>query len=146
MKDIAWMNRYWKEVWEVSTWKYDIKDSVSLQYQIWPFMGSSVVVLLGNLNGDKGNEIVHNVKFSNHNSPLSLPTASAIDVLIDIFKNSSLWWGSQSGGIYASIPSNSLITATRFEGLLNKVKLFFYSQHNSQSLTIIFVDWTQLLE
>ena len=32
MKDIAWMDRYWKEVLKVSTWKYDIKGSVSLRY------------------------------------------------------------------------------------------------------------------
>ena len=32
MNDIAWMDRYWKEVLEVSTWKHDIKGSVSLQY------------------------------------------------------------------------------------------------------------------
>ena len=32
MNDIAWMDRYWKEVLEVSTRKHDIKGSVSLQY------------------------------------------------------------------------------------------------------------------
>ena len=35
MKDIAWMDRYWKEVLEVSTWKYDIKGSVSLRYYVY---------------------------------------------------------------------------------------------------------------
>ena len=33
MKDIAWMDRYWKEVLEVSIWKYDIKGSVSSRYE-----------------------------------------------------------------------------------------------------------------
>ena len=32
MNIIAWMDRYWKEVLEVVTWKHDIKGSVSLRY------------------------------------------------------------------------------------------------------------------
>ena len=35
MTDIAWMDRYWKEVLKVSTWKHDIIGSVSLRYSHW---------------------------------------------------------------------------------------------------------------
>ena len=34
MNDIAWMDRYWKEVIQVSTWKHNIKGSVSLRYSV----------------------------------------------------------------------------------------------------------------
>ena len=44
MNDIVWMDRYWKEVLEVSTWKHSIKGSVSLRYQYDFLLKSKVKV------------------------------------------------------------------------------------------------------